>query len=192
MRDSKMKKMSYFKKKGDSYIIFTATGLILSLAMVVLIMTIILIKGLGFFWPTDLIHIKLNDGQSYLGEKWAEKDKYTLDETGNRIVYQEIQLKIGNRDLYGLDFKWFKEENIVETDFPEHAVVFERLGYGNFYGFIEKLNVIDNKVENKNEADYANVEVAHEKALRNYNTIKDLEEEINELNAPLTELQREI
>lgn len=187
-----MKKMSYFKKKGDSYIIFTATGLILSLAMVVLIMTIILIKGLGFFWPTDLIHIKLNDGQSYLGEKWAEKDKYTLDETGNRIVYQEIQLKIGNRDLYGLDFKWFKEENIVETDFPEHAVVFERLGYGNFYGFIEKLNVIDNKVENKNEADYANVEVAHEKALRNYNTIKDLEEEINELNAPLTELQREI
>jgi phosphate transport system permease protein len=192
MRDFKMKKMSYFKKKGDSYIIFTATGLILSLAMVVLIMTIILIKGLGFFWPTDLIHIKLNDGQSYLGEKWAEKDKYTLDETGNRIVYQEIQLKIGNRDLYGLDFKWFKEENIVETDFPEHAVVFERLGYGNFYGFIEKLNVIDNKVENKNEADYANVEVAHEKALRNYNTIKDLEEEINELNAPLTELQREI
>ena len=192
MRDSKMKKMSYFKKKGDSYIIFTATGLILSLAMVVLIMTIILIKGLGFFWPTDLIHIKLNDGQSYLGEKWAEKDKYTLDETGNRIVYQEIQLKIGNRDLYGLDFKWFKEENIVETDFPEHAVVFERLGYGNFYGFIENLNVIDNKVENKNEADYANVEVAHEKALRNYNTIKDLEEEINELNAPLTELQREI
>lgn len=192
MRDSKMKKMSYFKKKGDSYIIFTATGLILSLAMVVLIMTIILIKGLGFFWPTDLIHIKLNDGQSYLGEKWAEKDKYTLDETGNRIVYQEIQLKIGNRDLYGLDFKWFKEENIVETDFPEHAVVFERLGYGNFYGFIEKLNVIDNKVENKNEADYANVEVAHEKALRNYNTIKDLEEEINELNAPLTKLQREI
>jgi phosphate transport system permease protein len=187
-----MKKMSYFKKKGDSYIIFTATGLILSLAMVVLIMTIILIKGLGFFWPTDLIHIKLNDGQSYLGEKWAEKDKYTLDETGNRIVYQEIQLKIGNRDLYGLDFKWFKEENIVETDFPEHAVVFERLGYGNFYGFIEKLNVIDNKVENKNEADYANVEVAHEKALRNYNTIKDLEEEINELNAPLTKLQREI
>jgi phosphate transport system permease protein len=192
MRDFKMKKMSYFKKKGDSYIIFTAIGLILSLAMVVLIMTIILIKGLGFFWPSDLIHIKLNDGQSYLGEKWAEKDKYTLDETGNRSVYQEIQLKIGNRDLYGLDFKWFKEENIVETDFPEHAIVFERLGYGNFYGFIEKLNVIDNKVENKNEADYANVEVAHEKALRNYNTIKDLEEEINELNAPLTELQREI
>jgi phosphate transport system permease protein len=192
MRDFKMKKMSYFKKKGDSYIIFTAIGLILSLAMVVLIMTIILIKGLGFFWPSDLIHIKLNDGQSYLGEKWAEKDKYTLDETGNRSVYQEIQLKIGNRDLYGLDFKWFKEENIVETDFPEHAVVFERLGYGNFYGFIEKLNVIDNKVENKNEADYANVEVAHEKALRNYNTIKDLEEEVNELNAPLTELQREI
>jgi phosphate transport system permease protein len=192
MRDFKMKKMSYFKKKGDSYIIFTAIGLILSLAMVVLIMTIILIKGLGFFWPSDLIHIKLNDGQSYLGEKWAEKDKYTLDETGNRSVYQEIQLKIGNRDLYGLDFKWFKEENIVETDFPEHAIVFERLGYGNFYGFIEKLNVIDNKVENKNEADYANVEVAHEKALRNYNTIKDLEEEVNELNAPLTELQREI
>lgn len=187
-----MKKMSYFKKKGDSYIIFTATGLILSLAMVVLIMTIILLKGLGFFWPVDLIHIQLNDGQSYLGEKWAEKDAYTLDEAGNRNVYQEIQLKIGNRDLYGLDFKWFKEENIVETDLPEHAVVFERLGYGNFYGFIEELNVLDKKVEYKNKADYEKVEDAQEKAVRNYNIIKDLEEKINELNAPLTELQREI
>ncbi len=187
-----MKKMSYFKKIGDSYIIFTATGLILSLAMVVLIMTIILIKGLGFFWPSDLVHIQLNNGQSYLGEKWAEKDKYTLDEAGNRNTYQEIQLKIGNRDLYGLDFKWFKEENIVETDFPEHAFVFERLGYGNFYGFIEELNVLDNKVEYKNEADYKKVENAHGKAVRNYNIIKDLEEKINKLNAPLTELQREI
>lgn len=192
MRDFKMKKMSYFKKIGDSYIIFTATGLILSLAMVVLIMTIILIKGLGFFWPSDLVHIQLNNGQSYLGEKWAEKDKYTLDEAGNRNTYQEIQLKIGNRDLYGLDFKWFKEENIVETDFPEHAFVFERLGYGNFYGFIEELNVLDNKVEYKNEADYKKVENAHGKAVRNYNIIKDLEEKINKLNAPLTELQREI
>ena len=61
-----MKKMSYFKKKGDSYIIFTATGLILSLAMVVLIMAIILMKGLGFFWPSDLTLAKMKDGQQFV------------------------------------------------------------------------------------------------------------------------------
>ena len=187
-----MKKMSYFKKKGDTYIIFTATGLILSLAMVALIMTIILVKGLGFFWPADLTEIKLKDGQSYLGEKWMQKDKSTFDKDGQPIEYHEIQLKIGNRDLYGLDFKWFKTDEIQETTFPEHAIAFERLGYGNFYGFIEKLNTPDKQVDYKNVYDFEMVENAHEKAVDNYHTIKNLEEKVNELNAPLTELQREI
>lgn len=187
-----MKKMSYFKKKGDTYIIFTATGLILSLAMVALIMTIILVKGLGFFWPADLTEIKLKDGQSYLGEKWMQKDKSTFDKDGQPIEYHEIQLKIGNRDLYGLDFKWFKTDDIQETTFPEHAIAFERLGYGNFYGFIEKLNTPDKQVDYQNVYDFEMVENAHEKAVDNYRTIKNLEEKVNELNAPLTELQREI
>ena len=187
-----MKKMSYFKKKGDTYIIFTATGLILSLAMVALIMTIILVKGLGFFWPADLTEIKLKDGQSYLGEKWMQKDKSTFDKDGQPIEYHEIQLKIGNRDLYGLDFKWFKTDDIQETTFPEHAIAFERLGYGNFYGFIEKLNTPDKQVDYQNVYDFEMVENAHEKAVDNYHTIKNLEEKVNELNAPLTELQREI
>ena len=187
-----MKKMSYFKKKGDTYIIFTATGLILSLAMVALIMTIILVKGLGFFWPADLTEIKLKDGQSYLGEKWMQKDKSTFDKDGQPIEYHEIQLKIGNRDLYGLDFKWFKTDEIQETTFPEHAIAFERLGYGNFYGFIEKLNTPDKQVDYQNVYDFEMVENAHEKAVDNYRTIKNLEEKVNELNAPLTELQREI
>ncbi|MEJ2053435.1 MAG: phosphate ABC transporter permease PstA, partial [Calditrichaceae bacterium] len=187
-----MKKMSYFKKKGDTYIIFTAAGLIVSLAMVVLIMTIILVKGLGFFWPSDLIEIKLKNGNSYLGESWAEDTKHTIDNNGNPVLEHEVQLKIGNRDLYGLDFKWFDRKDIINTTFPKSAVTFERLGYGNFYGFITELIFLDKKFELNKSVNLGAVEKAHETAAANREKIDDLEDEINELNAPLTKLQREI
>ena len=187
-----MKKMSYFKKKGDSYIIFTAIGLIISLAMVVLIMAIILMKGLGFFWPGDLVQVKMINGQTYLGENWAQNDKYKLDDNGNRIEHKEIQLKIGNRDLYGLDFIWLSENEIVESDMPADAVVFERLGYGNFYGFIQSLNISNDTFQYNNITDYEKVEDAHALAVKNRDKIKSLEDEINDLNTPLSELQREL
>ncbi|MEJ2543032.1 MAG: phosphate ABC transporter permease PstA [Calditrichaceae bacterium] len=187
-----MKKMSYFKKKGDSYVIFTAAGLIVSLAMVALIMAIILLKGLGFFWPSDLVEVKLKDGKEYLGEQWAEDIKYENDNDGNRIEHEEIQLKIGNRDLYGLDFTWLSKNEIKQTDRPKDATAFERLGYGNFYGFIQSLNIGNEQFKYEGEQSNDKVEDAHDIAVENRSKIKDLEDEINELNAPLVNIQREI
>ncbi|HEM49510.1 MAG TPA: phosphate ABC transporter permease PstA [Caldithrix sp.] len=184
--------MSYFKKKGDSYIIFTATGLILSLAMVVLIMTIILVKGLGFFWPSDLVQVKLQDGKAYLGEQWAESTKHEFDTDGNRITHEEIQFKIGNRDLYGLDFIWLSRNEIEKMEKPKNAFSFERLGYGNFYGFIKSLNIGDKQFNYLDEQSNNAVEAAHDKAVKNRHEIKELENDINKLNTPLVNLQREI
>ena len=187
-----MKKMSYFKKKGDSYIIFTATGLIISLGMIVLIMLIILTKGLGFFWPGDLSRITMKDGKSYLGEDWAKDTKITTAEDGTRIEDHEIQLKIGNRELYGLDFIWLSKNEIKNISQPSNATVLERLGNGNFYGFIKDVNIADKRVEYQNKDGFGLVQSAHKKAVINRNKMKDIEDELNELNAPLSKLQRKI
>jgi ABC-type phosphate transport system auxiliary subunit len=71
-----VERISYFRQKGDTYIISTGLGLLLSIGMVVFIVVVILAKGLGFFWPGDLLSVKLESGKSYLGERWEEKSRY--------------------------------------------------------------------------------------------------------------------
>ena len=69
MQDSKPveKRKGYFKK-GDPFILFTGIGMVMTIAMVIFVIAVILIKGFAFFWPRDLVQTTLKNGKSYLGE----------------------------------------------------------------------------------------------------------------------------
>ncbi|MFQ5583762.1 MAG: hypothetical protein ACE5GL_04940 [Calditrichia bacterium] len=185
-------RISYFRQKGDAYVIATSIGLVLSLAMVFLIVFIILTKGLSFFWPKNIELVRLSDGKSYMGELWEQQDKIQADENGKNIKVPEIQLKIGNRDLYGLDFIWLDEKDIVERKLPAAAVTFEREEYGNFYGMIDSLHILDLGMVLSGKSPLEKTREALRLATANRDEIKKLEVELNRLTGPLTRLQREI
>ena len=168
-------RISYFKQKGDTYIISTGLGLLLSIGMVVFIIVVILVKGLGFFWPGDLLSVKLENGKAYLGERWEEKSRYQSAPDGSEIKINEIQLKIGNRDLYGLDFVWLNEGEIVKSEYPPRATTFERFEYGNFYGVIQSLQLSDNEKFAQKDLLFKKAKQAHDQALENKAKIKELE-----------------
>ena len=177
---------SYQKKKGTGYVFTSGLGLVISLAMVAWIIIIILVKGLGFFWPGDVLQVKLQNGDSYMGELWDEHlDKETLVE--------ETQLKIGNRDVYGRDFIWLKNNEIASRSYPENAVTFERMEYGNFYGFI-KAAYLDDKIVQPGDGETLKDVVfdVHDQAMDTKEQINDLQEEATEIMAPLAEVQREM
>ncbi|MFZ0389602.1 MAG: hypothetical protein WAN36_04010, partial [Calditrichia bacterium] len=182
-------RQSYFRKKGDSYILLTSMGLVVSLAMVILIVGIILVKALGFFWPGDLVEFKLQNGEQYLGEVWADGEQTTDDPDE---VIRQVQLKIGNRDVFGRDFIWLNRSSIEEKSNPPFATTFERWEYGNFYGFIRSLSIEDETFNGSPEEIYRKAQEAHELAQENRRTINNLEEELNELVRPLSEIQREL
>ncbi len=186
------KQKSYFRKKGDPYILLTGLGLILSLGMVFFIVAVILIKGLGFFWPGDLLEVKLKNNEAYLGQVWAAGSRYVTGEDGKQIRQAEIQIKMGNRDLYGRDFIWLDENRIAEREHPRYATTFERWEYGNFYGFIQKVRVGEEVFTGKPKERFRRAQKAHEIATEKKEKIKNLEDRLNELVAPLTRLQREI
>jgi len=185
-------RISYFKQKGDTYIISTGVGLLLSIGMVVFIVAVILTKGLGFFWPGDLASVKLKSGKSYLGEVWEKKSTYQKEPGGKDIKKDEIQLKIGNRDLYGLDFVWLNAKDITKEEFPIQATTFERWEYGNFYGIIQSLQLSDSERFEQKDILFERAKEAHDYALANKSRIEELGGKLNELTAPLTKLQREI
>jgi phosphate transport system permease protein len=48
-------------------------------------------------------------------------------------------VRLANRDLYGLDFRWIPESEIVSRRVPPDAVLVERQEYGPFQGYLRSI-----------------------------------------------------
>ena len=184
--------ISYFRQKGDPFVLMTSLALILTLGMVVLMLGVILFQGLGFFWPRDLQQVTLKQGEIYLGEIWEQETITRKTSPGKTISESEIQIKKGNRDIYGRDFIWFNRNEITEQISPPFATTFERRDYGNFYGYIRALNQGETVIEDSPENLFQRSRKAFEKASVNREQKEELEDQLNQLLSPLSGLQREL
>lgn len=127
-------------KNGDVFIWLTGVALMFSLLMIGGLLFLIAAKGLGFFWPHDVEKITLKNGQVYMGqESGIESIPSFLDKEQGAKRFR-TRFKIGNRDLYGLDFKWINNDEIKNLEFPKNAVVLERREWGNMYGFLKEIS----------------------------------------------------
>jgi phosphate transport system permease protein len=136
-----MKKFSVkkFLDSGSLFIWLCGGALGLSLLMIGGLLILIMINGMGYFWPKDLIQFTLNDGSVVLGEWVATETIPESESADNPKGNERIQLKIGNRDLYGLDFRWVDQADIVNEQYPSDVLAFERREWGNFYGWIKEI-----------------------------------------------------
>ncbi|MDT8446313.1 MAG: phosphate ABC transporter permease PstA [bacterium] len=121
-----------FWREGEYNVWFSTLSIGGILLMALTLLVVVVINGLGALWPADLVQVKTEDGRTYLGE---------LKQTGVHPLTKEarFQLKIGNRDLYPLDFKWIESKHVTETQHPEEAIALEREEYGNFYGYLKRV-----------------------------------------------------
>jgi phosphate transport system permease protein len=132
--------MRSFWKSGDPFIWLSGGALALALIMVAGLVGLILVSGMGFFWPTNVVQLTLADGKVVLGQVMErEAIPQPGAPLGTPVTYR-IKVKQGNRDLYGVDFIWIDEAQIVHRDMPSDAVVIERREWGNLYGFIKAIN----------------------------------------------------
>ncbi len=185
-------RITYFKQKGDPYIFATGLGLVVSLAMVAFIFIIILTKGLGFFWPRNVHLFTLKSGNQLLGEIWDKDTRYQQLPDGKEIKIKELKLKIGNRDIYGLDFKWIDLPEISRDTQPPFATVIERMEYGNFYGFIRAVHLGEQVVDSSEKAIFHAARQAKEKSRELEAIIAQLEKAIHDLTEPLSVLDRQL
>jgi phosphate transport system permease protein len=131
--------MKKFWKSGDPFIWLTGGALAFSLIMVAGLVILILRSGLGFFWPTDVTRLLLANNTVVLGQI---VEREVIPQPGAPVgtpVKYRIKVKQGNRDLYGADFVWIDDAEIVQQDDPSQAVVIERREWGNLYGFIKEV-----------------------------------------------------
>jgi len=114
--------MKKFIKTGEPFIWLTGGAVAISLIMIVAILLLIMKNGLGFFWPSDIALVTLKTDEKLLGQIVNREAIPQPDAATGTILKYRIQLKMGNRDIYGLDFKWVDVEDIKGIDYPENAL----------------------------------------------------------------------
>ncbi len=134
-----MKFLQRFFASGILFIWLSGGALACSLLLIGGLLMLIFINGMGYFWPKDLVQVTLNDGTRVLGEI---VDTQRIPETVTAALpdgQSRIQLKVGNRDVYGLDFRWVDEADIAQRAWPKDVIAFERREWGNFYGWVNAV-----------------------------------------------------
>jgi phosphate transport system permease protein len=122
--------MNKFWKSGEPYVLVTGSALAIILVMTLTLVGTVMTNGLGYFWPRALVKFELKDGSSVLGQ-------ITQHENNPVSGLRRLQLKIGNRDVFGQDFRWIEEKDIVSRTQPADAILLERREHGNYFGFLQ-------------------------------------------------------
>ncbi len=131
--------MRPFWKSGDPFVWLTGGALAMSLIMVVGLILLIMTSSLGYFWPEGVTRLVRGNGTAVLGQI-AEHEPIPKGDVKDRSAERyRVQVKQGNRDLYGADFIWMNEDTIVRRETPREAVVFERREWGNLYGTVKEI-----------------------------------------------------
>ena len=120
-------------RTGEPFIWITGGALCVALLMVAGLVGLILVNGLGFFWPGTVTRLTLLDGKTVTGQL-VEREAIP----GKPGQYR-IKLKVGNRDLYGADFLWLDESQVSGRGVPPEVAVVERTEWGVLIGTITEV-----------------------------------------------------
>ena len=139
--------LSTWFKSGSPWIWLNAGAVSISIVMVVGLLLLIAVRGLSHFWPADIMELSYQEpgGESItlIGElvdtevvSAARLKSTGVDLPAGQTTGERHLLKVGNRDYFGLDFRWINDAWAGEASHPEEIVAIERREWGHFYGYL--------------------------------------------------------
>jgi phosphate transport system permease protein len=135
---------------GAPWVWLNAAAVSVNMILVCGLIGLIAVRGLGHFWPKDVAEFCYTDKdgskQTVVGEiiateaisaRRAKDAGYTVD--GKALEYVQYQIKTGNRDVTGTDFRWVLEDNVRDLHYNPELMAVERREWGNFYGYLSAV-----------------------------------------------------
>jgi len=165
-------------------------ALAFNLLLVVSILLLLAYNGLSYFWQRDLAELTMKDGRKILGEIWEVEQ--APEATGSRAAaaIDRLRMKIGNRDVAGLDFAWIDAKDIAARSRPKDVVMLERLEWGNFYGSMAELRKGGQVLATGQDAVWKAFEPLHERKAKELEAIEELEKgAIGDINYEIEHLR---
>jgi phosphate transport system permease protein len=145
-----MQNIKNWFRSGDPYIWLNAGAVSICLLLVVGLMLLIGVRGFAHFWPASIIEFDYteSDGEviRLLGEKTDSETIPRKQVVGmDNLISPELKnvdrllLKTGNRDYFGIDFRWVLNPLAGEFSYPVEAIAVERREWGNLYGYLKAV-----------------------------------------------------
>lgn len=139
--------MKEWLKKGEHWVWFSASTVSISVVLVIGLLLMISFRGLVHFWPHEVYEyeVKTDNGQieRVVGELHDSKLKEFKDKTFKDGVKKipQLLIKVGNRDVYGIDFRWVNSAQIIGRHdvLADKVTVVERYEWGNVYGHLSSI-----------------------------------------------------
>jgi len=136
---------------GSPWIWLNAGAVSISIIMVIGLLALIAVRGLGHFWPADIAEFDYqqrdNQQVKLIGEFISEEQATVenLRDSGYVMPFATGYItrhlvKVGNRDVGGLDFRWVIAPHIKNLHYPNTLIAIERREWGNFYGYIDSFS----------------------------------------------------
>ncbi|KTT17215.1 phosphate ABC transporter permease [Pseudomonas parafulva] len=135
-------------KSGAPGVWMSGGAVAMAVIMTVGLLAVIAVRGLGHFWPADLIQASYavpgQAQQTVIGEVVQQEEVprarlkgagLPVPDQGPEFMTREL-IKVGNRDLNGSDFTWVVGDWLVDQQRPEQLMALERREWGNFYGYL--------------------------------------------------------
>lgn len=142
---SKQSFSSWFKS-GAPWVWLNAGAVSISLVMVVGLLLLIAVRGLSHFWPADVMEVSYTEPNQQqievlIGEvietetvPASQLKRVGVELAEGQESAERVLVKVGNRDYFGLDFRWVNAPWLGEASYPEELLSIERREWGRFYG----------------------------------------------------------
>ena len=187
-------------KSGVPWIWLNAAAVSISVIMVVGVLGLVTVRGVGHFWPSQVMQFRYQEEgaqpRTIIGEKvdtsitpalMAKSTGHAMADGEDTLV--QYLIKTGNRDLTGADFIWIEARNVKEQTEPLDMMVIERREWGNFYGRLLEVKESGKTIASGKDA-WPVLQIKIEEALAVFEEIAHLEKkEIGAINYNLERLR---
>ena len=186
---------------GEPMVWCLGGALALGIVMVLSLLILVVWNGAVTFWPKPIDMVRMTDNAVIAGEpvrtaSWAPGPEVLETLTpdmraritasggsADRALY-----RIGNYDLYGDDFRWVADFQVVSRERPRDLVLIERLEWGVFIGRIAAFEQKGQRRDVTSPEDAA-LTAAHDAARQRWASIRRIER--TEIGAVNHDLERE-
>ena len=135
---------------GTPWVWLNAGAVSISIIMVLGLLVLIAARGQGHFWPAPLLqadYVDRNGQQLQLIGQIRDAEQVTAAQLRSRgetldttdILVDRHLLKVGNRDITGVDFRWVVDLKLSKRSYPSDLMVLERREWGDMYGYLRQV-----------------------------------------------------
>lgn len=144
--------MKKWWKSGEPWIWLTATSVAISVIIVAGLLILIAVRGLSHFWPSPVIKADYVDYSTHSQETLIGEITEKEPIPGNSWLTRYL-VKTGNRDLYGLDFRWVIQSLVENPKYPENLLAIGRNNGVDFYGYLSEIKEQDQVIADGSNAE---------------------------------------